>query len=86
MKALYRPNNLSLHCLSKGGDLKLENTKLGVSSITKSTSAIDEDNNSKENTSRGMSDANLLERGSTADDVKRSCGDIDQSKHGIIHC
>jgi len=83
---VYRPNHLSLHCLSKGGDLKLENTKLGVSSITKSTSAIDEDYTSKENTSRGMSDANLLERGSTADDVKRSCGDSDQSKHGIIHC
>ena len=66
--------------------MKLENTKLGVSSTTKSTSAIDEDNNSKENTSRGMSDANLFERESTADDVKRSCGDSDQSKHGIIHC
>ena len=66
--------------------MKLENTKLGVSSITKSTSAIDEDYTSKENTSRGRSDANLLERESTADDVKRSCGDSDQSKHGIIHC
>ena len=64
----------------------MENTKLGVSSTTKSTSAIDEDYTSKENTSRGMSDANILERGYTADDVKRSCGDSDQSKHGIIHC
>ena len=57
--------------------MKLENTKLGVSSITKSTSAIDEDYTSKENTNREISDANLLERGSTADDVKRSCGDSD---------
>ena len=66
--------------------MKLENTKLGVSSTTKSTSAIDEDYTSKENTSRGMSDANLLERESTANDVKRGCGDRDHSKPGIIHC